>query len=139
MLERLIYTYLKLRYKNKRTVIYGAGKLCHEYFEKYDLNNWNILAVADKKYSYGSDEEFYTIKTIAPAQIYNYNPEVIFITLKYPCIAQAFLRENFQKEMKNTKIISLHTCSIYEVIKEFYHFIYKNKYYTGYCSFDEEV
>lgn len=139
MLERLIYTYLKLRYKNKRTVIYGAGKLCCEFFEKYDFDNWNIVAVTDKKYSYGTDEKFYSVEAISPSQIYNYNPEVIFITLKCPCLAKEYLEKYFQRELKNTKIISLKTFSLYEAIKDFYHFIYKNKYYTGYCSFDEEV
>ena len=139
MLEKLIYTYLRFKYKNKRTVIYGAGKLCREYFEKYDLNNWNIIAVTDKKYSYGSNEQFYSIKTIAPSEIYNYNPEVIFITLKYTALAEIYLNNNYKKEKKNTKIISLNTFSFYEIIKKIYHSVYKEKYYTGYCSFDEDV
>lgn len=139
MFEKLIYTYLKLKYKNKKTVIYGAGKVCCEYFEKYDLKNWNILAIADKKYSNGAKDAFFGLETTAPANIYTYNPEVIFIALKHSSIAKNYLKEYFPKEIKKTKIIDMQPYTLSKLIVKFYSILYKNKCYTGYSSFDEDV
>ena len=58
------------KYKNKKIVIYGAGKLSDFIFKNYNLSKLNIIAVADKKFS-EKEETFNNIKGIAPVGINN--------------------------------------------------------------------
>ncbi len=46
-IQKKIDKYTK-KYKGKKVVIYGAGKLSDYIFQNYDLSKLNIVAVADK-------------------------------------------------------------------------------------------
>ena len=69
------------KYKNKKIVIYGAGRFAQYLFENYDFSKLNIVAIADNKYNTLANETFCNHKTISPIEINNYNPDLILFLI----------------------------------------------------------
>lgn len=93
---------IKEQLKNKRIIIYGTGRLFQYIQKNYDLKEFNILALTDRKYV-TSDNEFLGYKTITINKINALNPDYIVIA------AQEYekIEENLNKEFKNIKILPL--------------------------------
>ena len=91
---------LAKKYKGKKVVIYGAGKLSEYIFNNYDLSKLNIVAVVDKKFEYEKDTEFHGIRAVTPEELKNISTDgVIIFNLKSKSIIK-YLVSN----MKNIKI-----------------------------------
>lgn len=88
-------TYLKniknelRKLQGKQVLVYGAGLLFEEILKLGLLNNVNIVAVTDKKFT--SDAKFYNYKAIAPESLVNYYFEAILITLEYSLPIKKYL------------------------------------------------
>lgn len=65
------------KYKNKKVVLYGMGVSTEVLFEKYNLSDFNIVAIADRKFKKGDKISGYN--GICMEDILEYNPDVIFI------------------------------------------------------------
>ncbi len=92
------------KYKNKKVIIYGAGKLSDYIFNNYDLSKLNIIAVADKKFI-KSDEKFNNINGIAPVAINDIDFDVIIVFTKiyYSTISLLFEYGLYKKEKRKVK------------------------------------
>ncbi|HSA06210.1 MAG TPA: hypothetical protein P5556_03435 [Candidatus Gastranaerophilales bacterium] len=70
---------LAQKYKNKRVIIYGTGKLLDIIRKNNNLSKFNIIGISDIKFKDG--EEFMGYKTIAPESISVHNPDVVLISV----------------------------------------------------------
>ena len=92
------------KYKNKKIVIYGAGKLSDYIFKNYDLSKLNIIAVADKKFSKKGDT-FNNIQGIEPVGINDIDFDVIIVFTKiyYSTISLLFEYGLYKKSKQKVK------------------------------------
>ena len=67
------------KYKDKKIIVYGAGSFSKSIFEKYDLSELNIIAVADLKFETALEKEFYGYKGVSPEDISNLKADIILI------------------------------------------------------------
>lgn len=95
---------LSKKYKNKRVVLYGAGKLCQEIFENYDLSALNIVAVADKAFSDEMQYEFYGLQCISPKSLRDIDCDVILISTYKLLPIYDYLKTNLLLKSKNAKV-----------------------------------
>ncbi len=65
------------KYKNKRIILYGMGISTEVLFEKYNISDFNIIAIADRKFKKG--DKILNYEGICPEEISEYNPDAIFI------------------------------------------------------------
>ena len=108
---------LKKRFKNKRIVLYGTGKLFEVIKENYDLSCLNIIGVSDLKFK-TDNEDFLGYKTIKFENIINYKPDVIIVsTLNYEPIINNF--KNFYFVNLNIKIDSLYKKSFLQELAKY--------------------
>lgn len=69
---------------NKKIVIYGTGLFFQAIKEHYDLDQLNIIAVADKKFqNHEEGEEFLGYPVCAPDEINNLNPDYVLVATRY--------------------------------------------------------
>lgn len=118
--------YICKKYKNKKIVIYGVGKLFNVIKENYDISALNIIGVSDIKF-YNDNEEYLGYNTIAFQNIKKYNPDVILVgTLKYPSTVARFKYSDFVDT--KIKIDSLLKIPFREVFEKFIEKLPKPKY-----------
>lgn len=112
------YKKLIKKCKDKKIVIYGAGKLFETVKNNYDLSKLNIVALCDGKYSSRDiGQEFLGYKKIPLNKVMELNPDYIFVaTLKYISIIENF-EENIFKNSK-TKILPLASKGFWETLRE---------------------
>ncbi len=88
---------LNKKLKNKKIVLYGAGKFFEAIKQNYDLSGLNIIGISDRKYK-SSDEGnlAFGYKIIPFNRIIDYKPDCILIsTLLYMSILRIFRKEEF--------------------------------------------
>lgn len=73
---------LAKKYKNQKIIVYGAGLISRILFQNFDLSCLNIVGVADSKYTKNSTESFWGHKTINPAELKDFDFDVILIAVK---------------------------------------------------------
>lgn len=73
---------LAKKYKNQKIIVYGAGLMSRILFQNFDLSCLNIVGVADAKYTKNSTESFWGHKTINPAELKDFDFDVILIAVK---------------------------------------------------------
>lgn len=73
---------LAKKYKNQKIIVYGAGLMSRILFQNFDLSCLNIVGVADSKYTKNSTESFWGHKTINPAELKDFDFDVILIAVK---------------------------------------------------------
>lgn len=95
---------LAKKYKNKKIVIYGAGKLSDYIFKNYDLSKLNIIAVADKKFSKNGDK-FNNIQGIEPVGINDieFDAIIVFMKVYYSTISLLFEYGLYKKSKRKVK------------------------------------
>ena len=71
---------LAKKYKNKKIVIYGAGEYFKLLKNNFDINNLNIVGIADKKFE-TKKEDVYGYQTIAAEELKTFDYDVILVAL----------------------------------------------------------
>lgn len=82
---------LSKKYKNKKVILYGMGTNTEVLFEKYDLSDLNIIAVADRKFKDG--DTWRGLPAISMEDIPKHHPDVIFICNYQPQRIRKALKE----------------------------------------------
>lgn len=72
------------KYKNKKVLIYGAGRLADIFFDEYDFSTMNITGVADRKFYDMDIPSVYGYKTYKPDEINDLDFDVIVFTVLHP-------------------------------------------------------
>lgn len=70
---------LASKYKDKRIILYGAGKFAQYLFENYDFSKLNIVAIADKKFETDCQHEFYNLNCVKPEELKVLNYDAIIV------------------------------------------------------------
>ena len=91
--------------KNKRVVVYGAGKHFESLLQNGVFKNINVVALSDRKFEKTSEYKGYT--AIPPNEILNYKPDIIYIAMQEGMVAHAFLTEMFKEKMQKIKFINV--------------------------------
>lgn len=101
--------------KNKKIIIYGTGKVCDVIFDNFNMSDFNIVAVSDKKYK-DETQNYRGISAIPPEKIAEKNPYVVLTTLQdFSLVKNYFENELFNKN-KKFKYRSIFNCSIIEFL-----------------------
>ena len=95
---------LAKKYKNKKVVLYGAGKYSRELFEEYDLSKLNIVAIADKSFEKQENRNFYELNCVAPDDLRQLDYDVILLTVYDEALITDFLKEELLVASKNEKV-----------------------------------
>lgn len=105
-----IYDVLCKKYKNKKVVLYGAGKFFEFIKDNFDLSKFNIIAVSDLKFNeFDSPKHLENIgfNVIAPHKIHTLKPDIVIIcTEKLIPIMKYFKEELFKNTGKRFKYTS---------------------------------
>ena len=76
------YSILIQKYKNKKILIYGAGKLFQAIRKHYNLSEFNIVGISDINFrEEDKEKEFFGYKKILLSDITNINFDAIFVAL----------------------------------------------------------
>ena len=73
---------LAKKLKGKKVILYGAGIIAEVLLEKYNLSDFNIIGVCDKKFERTEEKDFYGISTIVPDNLKNEEFDTVLFTLK---------------------------------------------------------
>ena len=76
--------HLSKKYKDRKIIIYGAGKLSDYIFKNFDISKLNIIAVADKKFETTEEKSYNGIQGIAPEKIKDLSPDCVIMFLLEP-------------------------------------------------------
>lgn len=109
---------LKSRLKNKKIVVYGAGSLFLYIKDNYDLSEFNIIGISDKKFVDEEEgQDFSGFKIIPAGKIVDYKPDYVLIsTQNYLGLLEQFVSDVF-KDTK-IKIAVLPKKPLWTIIKE---------------------
>lgn len=103
------------KYKNKKVVLYGAGKFFEFIKDNFDLSKFNIIAVSDLKFNeFDSPKHLENIgfNVIAPHKIHTLIPDIVIIcTEKLIPIMKYFKEELFKNTGKRFKYTSFENSS----------------------------
>ncbi len=110
---------LAKKYRGKKMIVYGAGVLSSAIFDNYDLSGLNIIGVADNKFV-EPDQEFKGYKAIYPADIPDYDPDVILLATYYSYKLCWFLMEDVLPNSGKIKIKTIVPESLLERIKKIF-------------------
>jgi len=92
---------LAKKYRDKKVIIYGGGKLFYELQNNYDLSKLNIIAVADMSFL-SMTESCNGYKAIKPEEINSLNPDVILIATQINYNIENYLKESLLP--KNSRV-----------------------------------
>lgn len=73
-----------LELKDKKILIYGAGRFSKAIFDSCDISKFNIIGVCDKKFQENDVELFYNYKTYNPSQLGNIDFDYVIFFLLEP-------------------------------------------------------
>jgi len=93
---------LKKKLKDKKILLYGAGLAFDILSENFDLSEFNFIGISDKKFETVDRnlENYKGLKVIKPAEIKNYDFDIVLFTLKlYKKIAKSFKNQGIKKKM----------------------------------------
>ena len=107
------------KYKNKKIVIYGAGKYFKILKENFDLSKLNIVAISDKKFETNKDANFTEYTPIEPNELKEYDYDLILVALYDDSSLLDFLEYQLLIGTRNEdkKILSIIEPSILYIIK----------------------
>lgn len=66
----------------KKVLLYGAGIVSKVLTDKYNLKNFDIVGVSDKRFETFKEEKYKDFKTIPPSELKNYDFDYILFTMK---------------------------------------------------------
>lgn len=84
------------KYKNKRVLIYGAGRIADKLFDVYDFSKLNIVGAADRKFKESDIKEVYGYKAVKPNDIKDLEFDIILFTVLHP---EKIKEELFEKDI----------------------------------------
>lgn len=87
---------LSKTFKNKKIVLYGAGLVAKILTQNYDLSNFDIVGIADKRFETSEEKEVLGYKAIKPSELNSVDCDVILFTMK--------LYKNIEKVLKQKGI-----------------------------------
>ena len=96
-----IYDNFSMRYK--KVLVYGAGVNFEYLYNKNAFKNINVVAVSDRKFETESTIKDYV--AIPPESICNYNPDIIYVTLKRKTDAYTTLESVLKCDINKVKFI----------------------------------
>ena len=88
---------LTKKYKDKKVLLYGAGKFFRETHENLDLTGLNIIGITDQKFISGNNEKMFDINCFSLPETKNLDYDVILTTVLNPSSVENFLKENMCK------------------------------------------
>lgn len=96
-------------YKDKKIVVYGAGKFSKYLFENYDFSKLNIIAIADKKFEEDKTTKFFNLNCVKPDDLKSLEYDAIIILNKDYGKFYNIIKDNILKntDCKKIKFISL--------------------------------
>ena len=89
------------KYRNKKVILYGTGKLFNEVIKNYNLSNLNIIAISDKKFrdsNYEIPKQYRCFRTIPPNEIHLLKPDIVFLTTEISFYVERYFCEELFKE-----------------------------------------
>ncbi len=96
---------LSEKYKDKRVLIYGTGKLFQKIKELYSFDNFNVVGVSDVKYyDLPELETEYNYKIYTPDKIVEAKPDIILCCLQQYSSVLPSLKFYLRNKNCNTKI-----------------------------------
>lgn len=106
------------KYKNKKILIYGAGKLSDFIFKNYNLSKLNIIAVSDIKYEPSNDELFHGNRCLSPAELAKTEFDVmILFTKSYDVLYSLFVQVFKNPDKKHIKLEWILDETIFDYLK----------------------
>lgn len=87
---------MKQKFRNKKIIIYGAGILFDYISDNYDLSEFNIVAIADKRFEAAPTDFYKKFKAIAPNQMKEQKADLILIANTYPVRIKQYLDRTFK-------------------------------------------
>ena len=70
--------------KDKKVLIYGAGRIADKLFEFYDFSSLNIVGVADRRFNETEINEIYGYKAVKTTELLDKDYDVILFTVLNP-------------------------------------------------------
>ena len=69
------------KYKDKKVLLYGAGKFFDILYKEYDFSKLNIVGIADKKFKKGAEKNLYNLKCYSLSELFFFFFDVILTTV----------------------------------------------------------
>ena len=109
------------KYKDKKIVIYGAGEYFKILNENFNIQDLNIIAIADKKFEASKETNTTKYIPLAPEELKTYDYDVIMVALYDDANLIDFLEYNLLIDTKNEdkEVISIIEPTIWYLIKLF--------------------
>lgn len=105
------------QYKDKKIVLYCAGYFASDLLKNYDLSELNIIGVADIKFQYDTDGDFYGYKKINAYDLLENEFDLLLITAYDDEPVKDFLKEELlEGEKPKFKIKTLIKMSLWHYI-----------------------
>lgn len=92
---------LSTKLKNKKVVVYGGGIVSNVLFDEYNMSQFNIVAVCDRRFS--GDEKFHGYKTVNPDNLNSVDADFIIMAVYF----EGTIRKYLASKNNNKKICSL--------------------------------
>ena len=95
------YQKLVKKYKNKKAVLYGAGKFFETYKNMFDLSKFNITAVTDKRFSDIQESVFdegVGYNVISPYYLHKLKPDIVLISALNTFVMEKYICEELFKK-----------------------------------------
>jgi len=115
ILQKRIEYYAK-KYKNKKVILYGAGKYAQKIIKNCNFQKLNIIAIADKKFDENANLKFNNFQAISPEFLKEIDCDLILILNK----DYKLFIEIINKLLYGTKNSNVDIFSIFEPIKKEY-------------------
>ena len=90
--------------KNKKVVFYGAGDFFYTLKENYDLSKFNVVGIADLKFTTNPEENKTNFPTLVPNDLKTADYDAIIITLLNDLPILNILDNKILKGTKNSNV-----------------------------------
>lgn len=108
---------LAQKYKDKKIMIYGAGKVLDLMIKNYNLNKLNIIGIVDKKFN--NSNEYHSYKTYDPYSFMKETPDIVLIGIRKSEIAEDFFENELFPIFSKFKYESLVSEQLNEQLCEY--------------------
>lgn len=106
------------KYEGKKVVLYGAGLFAGELIRHYDFSKLNIIGVADKRFQYDTEGEFYSYPKFGPLDLLETDFDLVLITTYDDTYVKDYLKQDLLSDKEATfKIKALVRMNLIEYIK----------------------
>ncbi len=92
---------LAKKFKNKKVVIYGAGKYFKNLYDNFDLSKLNVIAICDRKFETNKTANDTSYNALTPDELQEYDFDVILVALYDDIKLINYLKQELLKNTKN--------------------------------------